>query len=173
MSEPDLAALLGRAAPVLVAVALVLALLALIAALAQARNVGRLRRRLDALSRGGDGRSLESVMQESLWRVDELARALHALDGRVVDLERLRPLAVQRIGLVRFNPFEDTGSNQSFALVLLDDHEDGIVVSSLHSRNATRVYAKPITGGRSDVALSDEEAEALRIARSARPTSGA
>ena len=55
--------------------------------------------------------------------------------------------AVQRVGLVRFNPFEDTGSNQSFALALLDGHGDGFIVSSLHSRNGTRIYAKSIARG--------------------------
>ena len=60
--------------------------------------------------------------------------------------------AFQRVGLVRFNPFEDTGGNQSFALALLDAEGNGWVLSSLHARTGTRVYAKPITrrpiGGR-------------------------
>lgn len=68
------------------------------------------------------------------------------------------------MGLVRFNPFEDTGGNQSFALALLDAHGDGVIVSSLHARNMTRVYAKAVVGGTSDAALSDEESQALRIA---------
>ena len=65
---------------------------------------------------------------------------------------------------MRFNPFEDTGGNQSFALAILDAQGSGIVVSSLHSRTGTRVYGKAITGGRAEAALSDEEAEALRLA---------
>ena len=79
-------------------------------------------------------------------------------------LERVQRKAVQRVGLVRFNPFEDTGGNQSFALAMLDQHGDGFVVSSLHARAATRVYGKAIAGGRSEAALSEEEAEALRLA---------
>jgi hypothetical protein len=72
--------------------------------------------------------------------------------------------AIQRIGLVRFNPFEDTGGNQSFALALTDAAGNGFVVSSLHTRTGTRVYAKAIADGRSDGALSAEETEALRLA---------
>jgi hypothetical protein len=75
--------------------------------------------------------------------------------------------AVQHVGVVRYNPFEDTGSNQSFALALLDDRADGVVISSLHSRQATRLYLKPISGGRSEAALSAEETEALKKARQA------
>jgi hypothetical protein len=89
--------------------------------------------------------------------VDELA-------GRSLALERAQRRAIQRVGLVRFNPFEDTGGNQSFALALLDQLGDGLVVSSLHARAGTRVYGKAIAGGKSEAALSQEEAEALRLA---------
>jgi hypothetical protein len=66
--------------------------------------------------------------------------------------------------MVRFNPFEDTGSDQSFAIALLDDRRDGIVLSSLHGRANTRLFAKPVEGGSSKHTLSAEEAEAIRIA---------
>ena len=66
--------------------------------------------------------------------------------------------------MIRFNPFEDTGSDQSFAIALLDDRLDGIVLSSLHGRGTTRLFAKPVEGGESKHALSDEETAAIRIA---------
>jgi hypothetical protein len=72
--------------------------------------------------------------------------------------------SLQHIGLVRFNPFDDTGSDQSFAIALLDERRDGIVLSSLHGRTNTRIFAKPVEGGTSRHALSDEESEAIRIA---------
>ena len=80
--------------------------------------------------------------------------------------------AVQRVGLVRYNPFEETGGNQSFALAMTDANGDGVVISSLHARAGTRLYAKAVAAGRSDAALSAEEAEALRIALSATPSRG-
>ena len=79
-------------------------------------------------------------------------------------LESTQRRALQRIGIVRFNPFEDTGGNQSFALAMLDAQGNGLIVTSLHSRGGTRVYGKPITGGRAEAALSQEESEALRLA---------
>ena len=66
--------------------------------------------------------------------------------------------------MVRFNPFEDTGGNQSFALALLDATSSGLIVSSLHSRTGTRIYAKGVSAGRADGAVSEEEQEALRQA---------
>jgi hypothetical protein len=72
--------------------------------------------------------------------------------------------SLQHVGMVRFNPFEDTGSDQSFAIALLDDRRDGIVLSSLHGRGQTRIFAKPVEGGESKHQLSDEEAQAIRVA---------
>jgi hypothetical protein len=72
--------------------------------------------------------------------------------------------AIQRVGVVRYNPFEDTGSNQSFVLAMLDARGDGFVLSSLHSRQATRMFLKPVSGGKVDGAVSQEESEAIRRA---------
>ncbi len=89
-----------------------------------------------------------------------------ALEERTAALEADGRHAFKRVGLVRFNPFEDTGGNQSFALALLDADDDGIVVSSLHSRGMTRIYAKAMSHGRPEATLSDEETEAVALARS-------
>ena len=116
------------------------------------------------LTRGDDGTSLESILGSHLERVYSLNRDVDELTTRTADLARIQRKAFQKIGLVRFNPFEDTGGNQSFALALLDEDKDGFIVSSLHSRNGTRIYAKAITAGRCDTAMSSEEEEALKIA---------
>ncbi len=68
---------------------------------------------------------------------------------------------IQKVGIVRFNPFADTGGNISFALALLDSHNNGIVISSLHGREGTRIYAKPLEQGKSKYNLADEEREAI------------
>jgi len=73
---------------------------------------------------------------------------------------------MQRVGVVRYNPFADTGSNQSFVLALLDAHGNGFVLSSLHSRQATRVFLKSLSAGRAETPLSTEESEAIRRAMS-------
>lgn len=87
-----------------------------------------------------------------------------------IDVDRVNRLAsqlesaVQRVGVVRYNPFEDTGSNQSFVLAMLDARGDGFVLSSLHSRQSTRMFLKPVTGGKADGAISAEEGEAIKLA---------
>jgi hypothetical protein len=149
--------------PFAAAFAAAVLLLLAIAAL-EARRIGRLSARLAALTRGSDERSLEAILEAHLTRVHQVVRDLDAIEARTAVLERDLKLSFSRIGLVRFNPFEDTGGNQSFALALLDDRGDGFIASSLHARNLTRVYAKGVAGGRAEAALSAEEAEALKIA---------
>jgi hypothetical protein len=72
--------------------------------------------------------------------------------------------AISHIGLIRFDAFDDAGGGQSFALSLLDDEGDGVVLTSLHSRQSTRVYVKDIRGGVADAPLSAEEERSLRAA---------
>ena len=92
--------------------------------------------------------------EEEIARLGERHNKLHEQFAR----------SVQRIGLVRFDAFPDVGGEQSFALALLDREMNGVVISNLYSRSDSRVYAKEVTGGRSQHALSDEELEAIRRA---------
>ena len=132
-----------------------------------ARRSARLERRLAGLTRSDDGGSLEDVLEAHLSRVARMGSAVGALEERTAALEADSQHAFKRVGLVRFNPFEDTGGNQSFALALLDADDDGIVISSLHARGMTRFYAKAMSHGRPEATLSDEEVEAVALARSA------
>lgn len=141
-----------------------LALILLIVTVVLVRQTGRLGARFAAITRGSEERSLEAVLEAHLARVDLVAAELDRIEAHTVSLDRALKRSISRVGLVRYNPFEDTGGNQSFALALLDSHGDGFVMSSLHARNQTRVYAKKVNAGQSDVALSEEEAAALRTA---------
>ena len=127
----------------------------------------RLRRATDAyrsLVSDGQGGSLQQMLDAHLGKVVEVGAELERLAQLHEYLEVRSRGSLQHVGLVRFNPFEDTGSDQSFAIALLDDRRDGIVLSSLHGRGQTRVFAKPVEGGESSHALSAEEAEAIHIA---------
>ena len=143
---------------VIVVLALAFAVVGLI------RRVRKLGARLESLTQGGDESSLEAVLGSHLERVNRVVSDVDVVASRTAVLERDVQGAFGRVGFVRFNPFEDTGGNQSFALAMLDGRGDGFVVSSLHARAGTRVYAKAIANGSSEAALSDEEAEALKQA---------
>jgi hypothetical protein len=97
-------------------------------------------------------------------RVDALAAQMDGIARRLDADEATGRHAIQRLGIVRYNPFDDTGSNQSFVLAMLDAQGDGFVLSSLHSRQQTRVFLKQLAGGKAETALSTEESEAIRRA---------
>jgi hypothetical protein len=84
----------------------------------------------------------------------------------IAQLQHVLPTALQRFGIVRFNPFDDTGGDQSFALCVADEAGNGFVMSSLHRRTESKVYAKPLAAWQSQYSLSAEEQQALGIARS-------
>lgn len=149
---------------VVVAVLATLILVLLVVALMQSMRLGRAVRAYRALVRDGGQGSLGEVLESHVGRVEDVRGRLEELDSRHADLQRRSQTSIQHIGLVRFNPFEDTGSDQSFAIALLDDRRDGLVISSLHGRSNTRVFAKPVEGGVSSHALSDEETQAIHIA---------
>ena len=111
--------------------------------------------------------NLEQIMSMHVARINQHERQIGELSRGLDTLDQVLQTAIQRVGLVRFNPFGDVGGDQSFAIALLDQRGNGVVFSSLHHRNETRVYAKPIEAGRSGYALSDEEAQALAQANAA------
>jgi hypothetical protein len=148
-----------------VVLALVLAVVGLI------RRTRRLGRRLESITQGSGAQSLEAVLGSHLERVRQVVHDIETVSARTTAIERDLKGSFGRVGLVRFNPFEDTGGNQSFALALLDGRGDGFVVSSLHSRTGTRIYAKSVRGGVSEATLSDEETSALTQAL-AKPAPG-
>lgn len=139
-------------------------LLLLLLALVQTFRLRSAVRGYRALVGDGQGGSLREVIEAHIGRVDDVSRRLGEMDAVHAALESRGMSSLQHIGLVRFNPFEDTGSDQSFAIALLDGQRDGIVISSLHGRANTRIFAKPVEGGTSSHALSTEEEQAIRIA---------
>jgi hypothetical protein len=101
-------------------------------------------------------------LEETVVQVDSLTQLCQAVESNLLG-------TIQRVGIVRFNPFSDTGSDQSFAVALLDGNGSGIVLSSLFSRASTRLFAKSVVEGKSTHPLTDEEREAIEQAIESRP----
>ncbi len=124
-----------------------------------------LHRRLRGVFGGERAQRLDELLEGILRRLDRSDERIGALSSLQEELEGLlRRGTVRNVGLVRFNPFPDAGGDQSFAIALLDAEGTGIVLSSLHARTDTRVFAKPVQSGRSRYALSEEEQDAIRQA---------
>ncbi len=132
--------------------------------LVQSRRIRRATEAYRSLVSDSQGGSLQQLLDSHLGKVIEVGAKAEELSKMYEALEARSRGSLQHVGIVRFNPFDDTGSDQSFAIALLDDRRDGIVLSSLHGRGQTRVFAKPVEGGTSTHQLSDEEAQAIRVA---------
>lgn len=152
---------LDAPAGLIAAAALVVAVLALMVAVTALRRGGRTPAVAASLE---EDPSMERYVIAQAERIEALTAAVTGLQTQAAAAGSGLQHAIQHVGLVRYNPFGDTGGNQSFALALLDADADGIVLSSLHSRTTTRVYVKAILNGRSDATLSEEELAALRDA---------
>lgn len=148
---------------IIVALAAAVVLLLVWVALLQ-RSEARLRLRLRRVLTGGESTSLDQILDQQSQRLDGLSGRVDALNKLHRELEAITQRAVQKVGVIRYNPFADAGGDQSFAIALLDAEGNGLVVSSLHSRTETRVFAKPVRAGRSTYPLSDEEQQAVKKA---------
>ncbi len=125
------------------------------------RRLGHL---LNRLLPEGEQRSLEQLLEQLLIKQEENRTLLASLEDRLDQLHRLTQGCLQRVGLVRFDAFDDTAGQQSFSLALLDQQGNGIVITSLFGRTESRCYAKPVTSGGSTYPLSEEEQTAIRQA---------
>ena len=156
--------LFSSSAGTLAVVALVLALLALGGVVLLLARQQRLLGQYQHLMTGTSGGNLETMLHDHISQVRETETRVDAVDQLARQLEKAAYFSMQHMGVVRFNPFQDTGGDQSFAVALVDGHGNGVVLSSLHGRDATRVYAKPVKAWESTYSLTDEEKQAIALA---------
>lgn len=126
--------------------------------------VALLHKKWGTIFRGGSG-DVEGMVRAIRQHQDSMSTDILELVRRMEHVEMYLPKNIRRVGLVRYNPFSDAGGDQSFALALLNDDGDGIVLSSLYGREMNRVYAKPIEKWISKYQLSDEERQSIQNAK--------
>lgn len=118
------------------------------------------------LTRGVVDRDLKAVLEKILAQVDLSREEIDKLQKRCQKLEEEDRFHIKKIGVLRFNPFKDTGGNQSFVLALLNENDSGLILSSLYTRTGSRWYLKKVDKGKGvDLELSTEEEEAIKKAR--------
>lgn len=119
------------------------------------------------LGRGLADKNFKVIIENLLQDVSMAKKDIGNLKLYCDKIQREGVLHIQKTGLVRFNPFKDTGGDQSFILSLVDGNDTGVIISGLYSRSGTRWYAKKVVKGKSmDHELSEEEKRALKEAKS-------
>ena len=127
-------------------------------------KVSYMKKRYRKMMTGADGANLERML---IGHIDETKAVMEENQEIKAECKRIDTLlqsALTRMGVVRFRAFEDMGSDLSYAVAMLDSHNNGIVLSSIFGREDSRSYVKPIENGKSTYTLTEEEEEALHKA---------
>ena len=127
----------------------------------------RLEIRMKRLMRGKNGTSLEEAFNTVQGDISNLHKFENDMKNYLTDVEKRLRRSVQAVETIRYNPFKGTGSggNQSFATTLISEEGDGVVISSLYSREHVSVFSKPIKSHESEFELTEEELEVLNRAK--------
>ncbi|MGA2910318.1 MAG: DUF4446 family protein [Candidatus Microgenomates bacterium] len=120
------------------------------------------------LTKGVEVTDLKKVLEKVLAQGDVTSKEIKEIVKRIDYLEEDGKLHIQKVGLVRFNPFKELGGDHSFSLAILDSLDSGVVITSLHTRDRTRVYMKDVKKGKSSFELSVDEKRALSNAQKVR-----
>lgn len=124
----------------------------------QARNI-------EFMKKLGNGNNLEEMIRKYVQATDYVNQENAIIKSNIKNIENEMKNSIQKIGVVRYNAFDDVGSNLSFAVALLDGKNTGIVINGIYARETSSVYAKPVNNGVSEYLLSQEEKEAIKIAK--------
>lgn len=112
----------------------------------------------------GNGKNIEEDLENYMYRVERVERQNAEIISYCKNLDDEVAKCIQKVGIVRYSAFKDTGSDLSFAVAMLDENNDGIVFNGIYSREMSNIYAKPVKNGVSEYTLSEEEKEAIRRA---------
>ncbi len=128
-------------------------------------SLRKLRANYLTLTQGGSKKNLDDVLSATVSDINSTKKDIAYLMARCDKIEKDEKYHIQKIGLLRFNPFKDTGGDQSFILALVDAFDTGVVITALYSRSGTRWYSKRVARGKgTELELSEEEKKAIKMA---------
>ncbi|AOZ92865.1 DUF4446 family protein [Paenibacillus crassostreae] len=131
----------------------------------QLSKLNKLRRRYEQMMAGTGVNNLESLLIDLKIQLDRLEDEHGKQKGTLENtMEKLQSVK-GHVGLVRYNAFGERGSDLSFSVAMIDDQSDGVVLTSIYNRDNSYIYAKPLQQGDSSYSLSNEEKEAINLAK--------
>lgn len=131
-------------------------------------RMDRLTKKYRMFMRGSDGQSLEREFQRKFAQMEKMVETDENHAAIINKLKSVQNVTMNKYGIVKYDAFDDVGGKLSFAFAMLDKNDTGVVLNAVHSRENCFLYIKEIVKGESYIMLSDEEIEALRIAKASR-----
>lgn len=126
--------------------------------------IGKLKKKYKRFMGDTDAKSLEEKIVQRLEQLDDLVESHYTNKNKIEKLESQMNVTFQKIGLVKYDAFNEMGGKLSFSLALLNEKDDGFVINAMHSREGCYTYIKEIIAGKSIIVLASEEKEALDMA---------
>ena len=127
-------------------------------------SVNKLERKYKKLMRGTNNKNLEELINSKLDEIDKSKISANEALEKYELLKNKMKDCVNKVAIMRYKAFEDVGSDLSFSIAILDDHNDGVMITNIYSRHDSTTYAKPIDKGISRYDLSEEESYVLKEA---------
>lgn len=112
----------------------------------------------------GEGKDIGEILDNYMTRVINLEEAISETNVYCKQLDKKSELCIQKVGIVKYNAYKDSGNDLSFAIALLNNKNDGLVLNGIYSREMSNIYGKPIFNGGSTYNLTDEERQAIKKA---------
>lgn len=131
----------------------------------QGTTISKLKKQYGVLSNNIEGKNIEELIEGYYTKIDQVDMKNKEMQDQMNGIEKRVADCIQNVGLVQYDAFDDVGGKLSFSIALLDQEHNGILINSMYSRTNHAVYGKPIKGGTSAHTLSEEEAEALKKAK--------
>ena len=152
----------------LIGISIVLILVLFIMNISNGIKIRKLKSKYLKFMNGLSGVNIERVLDDCLDKVNFVIDKNKEIEYQINTIERNMYYCIQKVGVVRYNGFDNVGSDLSYSIALLDNNDDGLVISSLYSRDSSSTYAKPVANSKSRYALSAEEIKAIDIAKKTR-----
>ena len=115
--------------------------------------------------KGADGENLETAILQRFREIDQLNESMGCTSEKIRTINNILKNTYQKIGIVKYDAFQEMGGKLSFSLALLDDEENGFILTAMHTREGCYTYIKEIIKGESYVILAEEEKNALEEAK--------
>jgi len=151
--------------PYMVIGSIVFTFILLIIILIQGAKLRNLRMKYHSFMNGVEGVNFEELLEIHMSKLNHIQEDMKDAQKHIKNLQISLKSCIQKVGLVRYSAFEDIGSDLSFALAMLDEKDNGIIINGIFARNNSYIYGKPVQEGHSTYKLSDEEIEALKRAK--------
>ncbi|NLJ88573.1 MAG: DUF4446 family protein [Epulopiscium sp.] len=144
----------------------IISLILLIISIALLIKLNKLKNKYDYFMGGKKDKPIEDLLVTCIDKVNEVEKDYKNINKEIRSIRKDLSKCIKKVGIVRYNAFGDMGGDLCFAVALLDENDDGVVINGIYSREGSNTYAKPVEKGASSYNLSNEEIKAIKIAQS-------